>query len=166
MTLREKIIIGAAGAAVLWGAVQILRSTVGGGKQAEERSAQDVQGTVVRVRADIAAARLTEAERLVLSIAQEEWDEHPFAEAGPVRAGRAPASDYVYSGYVDAGGRRFAVLNGREYRVGEALASGGGVIERIEPDHLVLLLGKGERRQVVPFQGAVQQDPAETRERK
>jgi len=136
----------------------------GGGESMAERSAQTAQETAARVRADIDAVRLTAAERLILAIAQEEWDEHPFAEAGPVRAGRAPDNEYIFSGFVEAGMHRFAVLNGREYRVGESLASGEGVIDKIEPDHLVLLFRNGERRQVVPFVDALKRDRTKTGE--
>ena len=45
---------------------------------------------------------------------------------------------YQFTGFVRVGDRSLAVINGREYQVGEQLESGGFEVSEISPDAVVL----------------------------
>lgn len=90
-------------------------------------------------------------ELLVIRQAEEKWDRDPFVSAGETPSdtlekqtlqkeanadGRHP--DFVYSGYLQAGENRLAVINGIEYAPGESIDDQGHYIRRIEPDRVVI----------------------------
>ncbi len=156
MTAREKVIVGVAAGALVWAVVSIFkggptRSAPGG--QSAERTLADTQRLAALTRTQLSAARLSPVEFSVLEGAGTEWDGKPFAEPSDVtQAAASEAPLFVYSGFIRAGDRRFAVINGREYRLHESLEGGGGTVEEIEPGHVVLRFGRDDRRQVIPFQ--------------
>ena len=157
MTPRERIIIGMTSIAVVWAGIVYMR---GGGEarqsgtRADDSDVSKAQALVVQSRTRLDAVQVTEAEQTGLAAAQGEWDGQPFTESAPVAMVETPASappSYIYTGYVQVGGRRFAIVNGREYGVGDALADKTGVVQAIEPDHVVLRVGPDDRQQVVPL---------------
>ena len=78
--------------------------------------------------------------------ANREWAKDPFVskavyEASYRREITGPAarpSAFAYTGYVTYGGRTLAVINGREYFVGETLAVSDHKVQRITSDHVII----------------------------
>lgn len=52
--------------------------------------------------------------------------------------GNSVLSKIIYSGYVDSGKNRMAVINGLEYRTGEQLAEEGYVLKKITPSKVLI----------------------------
>lgn len=84
---------------------------------------------------------------LIFSRAEKEWAQDPFLDSKSYKAwARAGAGigvagkklDFIYSGYVGAGKRSIAVINGVEYKEGEALDTPGYVLRRITPVRVVI----------------------------
>jgi len=157
MTARERIIVGMTSMAVVWAGVIYVRDWRPARDADACKAENDVskaQAFATQSRARLAAVQVTAAEQAGLVAAQGEWDGQPFAEGAPpvtVEAPEAAPPSYIYSGYVQAGRRRFAIVNGKEYGVNEALADKTGVVQAIEPDHVVLRVGPDDRQQVVPL---------------
>lgn len=64
-------------------------------------------------------------------------------------------ADFSYTGYLDAGSRRLAIINGIEYMVGDQLDSGSLVVKSIDPEKVVLE-DAGKRGQLtIPFTGEI-----------
>lgn len=157
MTTREKFIVGAMVVAVAYAGFSLVqgnRRKPSGGKRAPQSS--DLQAFVAQSRAQLAGIRLSDGERAVLDSARSAWDGEPFAVFSGVTAvkaedgGGVPA--YAYTGFVQAGGVRLAIINGREYREKEPLADGSGVVDSIAPDRVVLRVGGENRLRTLIFQ--------------
>jgi len=160
MTLREKVITGVTAVAVAgWGLGYLLSGRGGGEGEVLREPVMDAEAFAARTQAGLDAVRLTLAERSVLDTARTVWTGKPFASSAgqPVRAaaGAAVIASYTYSAFVQSSGQRFAIINGREYRVNDTLADGAGVVEVIEADHVVLRLTQDGKKQVIPFKKPV-----------
>ncbi len=155
MTKREKAMVLAMVGATLWGG-----ATLGLGYVKENRAAAkvDLQKAEIRAFADsqralVVPLRLNERERMVLNEAAGPWMESPFIDrVATARPVEAPVQEFFYTGFIQAGPQQFAILNGREYRVSEAVASTDFRVESIQPDHVVLVSGSGGRRMTIALQ--------------
>ena len=94
-------------------------------------------------------------ENYVIARAEAAWAKDPFykkvlpvaAKAGP---GGAGAQDIVYSGYVDMGEKKLAVINGNTYRVGDKLDFGGAFyLTSVEPSRVVIADRQNQRNIVI-----------------
>lgn len=155
MTTREKFIVGAMVVAVAYAGfslVQGSRRKPAGGRQAP--GAGELQAFVAQSRAQLDGVRLTAGELAVLDATRTEWDGEPFAVFSGVTAVKTGAGGppaYRYTGYVQAGLVRLAIINGREYREKEPLLDGTGVVDSIAPDRVVLRVGGENRSRTLMF---------------
>ena len=60
----------------------------------------------------------------------------------------------MYSGYLEMGRIRIAVINGLEYRVGETLVDGSFMVERITPASVTLMAAQSQQQIIIPYQDA------------
>jgi len=94
---------------------------------------------------------------LIFSRAEKEWTQDPFldakshrawiaAKAPPVKkagngaaaAAAAPKSEFTYSGFLDTGRKKMAIINGIEYSEGENLEIKGFALKSISPTKVVI----------------------------
>jgi len=158
MTLREQVLVGLTTVVLAGGGVRFFLSGTEGAGDAAREPVMDAEAFTARTRAGLDAVRLTSAERAVLDSARTVWTGRPFAPSdAPLRAaaGKTVSASYTYSAFVQAGERRFAIVNGREYSVNESLADGAAVVEVIEADHVVLRFKQDGGVQVIPFKEPV-----------
>lgn len=157
MTTREKVIVGVASIAVAIGGGRFVRDQLSGqsgGEDAAGSAVGTIRAFVDRSHAHLSGVQVTGAEQAAMTAAQGDWDGQPFAVAPPPEEVDVPelaASSFRYSGYIQAGSRRFAIINGREYEVNDVLADHAGIVQAIEPGHVVLRVGPYGRRQMVPL---------------
>lgn len=156
MTTREKFIVGAMVVAVAYAGVSLMpgsRRKPAGGRPTP--TAGELQAFVAQSRAQLAGIRLSAGERAVLDATGIEWDGEPFAVFSGVTAVKTGGSGpptYRYTGFVQAGEVRFAIVNGREYRENEPLLDGIGVVETITPGRVVLRVGGENRLRTLMFE--------------
>jgi len=163
MTRREKIIVGAMLLAVIY-AVYVLflaeprkptffaQST--GGSQLESLNA-----FITKV-AEGTRYRLSKTEAYILKKAQEKWVRDPLVEMRsdqPARQEKAQPQvlkgSMKYSGFLQLGKRRLAIINGMEYESGEKLEPGGYMIGGIYPNHVVLIsLDDSRQKYILPLE--------------
>jgi hypothetical protein len=96
----------------------------------------DLQGDLIK---DIVAG----VDSYIIGMAEKDWQRNPFWERSSykewaAREGGAGAK-IIYSGYVDSGKKKLAVINGFEYRIGEQLEMEGYVLKGITPSKVILL---------------------------
>nr|HPQ51529.1 hypothetical protein [Alphaproteobacteria bacterium] len=62
------------------------------------------------------------------------------------------AAPIIYSGYVDTGKSKLAVLNGIEYRIGEELKEEGFVLKKIMSSKVVIFDKRAGNNLEIPLQ--------------
>jgi hypothetical protein len=163
MSKREKIILAAAlvalliAAFILFSGPSSLEMDVG-----KEKELAAVKALSTQLTQDVKTEALTDTQKYILERAEADWPTDPFLKSklstvpalGAGRAGQGSA-DFVYTGYLDVGNRRLAIINGLEYLEGEQLETGGYVVRSIDPERVVLE-DIGKHGQItIPFTGEI-----------
>ena len=55
---------------------------------------------------------------------------------------------FTYTGYLQAGKKKIAVINGLEYLIGEEIEPGGFIAREIYPDRVVIEM-KGQKQKII-----------------
>jgi hypothetical protein len=162
MSKREKIILAVMLVALLITAYLFLSdSSPQKTNVANEKELANVKALSTQVTEEVKKKALTDIEKYVLERAQADWPRDPFLEkrlsrvAEATKGGGVRPSDYAFSGYVDVGNRRLAIINGMEYFVGDQLESGGYLVKSIDPEKVVLEDIDKRGRITIPFTGEI-----------
>jgi hypothetical protein len=159
MSLREKIIVAVVVLMGAYGLLDFLRRQSRGTDPAEQQSQQAarLQSFIAETRVGLQAGAPTAAERKVLERADHAWERNPFVQESAPENQAAIASakepEFRYSGFLSVGEKRLAILNGMEYREGDAVAGAGCVVRCIEPDKVVLVWTNNQATVEVPVEG-------------
>jgi hypothetical protein len=145
---RQIIIIIIALMAVLYGAYAYLS---GGPARKESKTISDPNEKnifISSITSELMKSPLSIVDVYIISRAETDWQRNPFMERSSYKewAARdsAKGSDVsavakiIYSGYVDSGKKKMAVINGLEYSVGEQLEIGGYVLKKITERKVVI----------------------------
>jgi hypothetical protein len=149
MTLREKILVGLMMAAVLMGALILMRGGPDGRpSDVAVHGTQPLTQMLTRLAAQFDKGTSLESSRYTLALAQSPWQETLFLvddrlaspEDRPLNAaGELPANvALVYSGYIETSGRRVAIINEIEYVVGDQLDQSSYTLRQITPQQVVV----------------------------
>jgi hypothetical protein len=147
---REIIILGVMGVVVLIGAVSFLLPR-GKTKSALKTAAptEDVQTFINDITASLGQA-VTKDKDVILIAAQRDWTPDPFLDTVPYKQWtilNAPALigktvdkkiDFVYTGYLEEGNKKIAIVNGIEYKEGEMLEIKGYILKNASPRSVVI----------------------------
>ena len=155
MNKREKIIVGVMVLSILFALVYFLSPAITwqGAKPAEQYTGSEK--IIQEIAAELKKVASSPNENHVIARAEAAWAKDPFykkvmpvaAKAGP---GGAGAQDIVYSGFVDMGEKKLAVINGNTYRVGEKLDFGGAFyLKSVEPSQAVIADRQNQRNIVI-----------------
>ena len=147
MSRREKIILALMGLAIVYGAYTYLWPSGKETSRSAGQSREALNGYVMGIVAALPQMALTETEKYAIASAINRWPEDPFLRitlSETASAGRAEDTitaeelDLRYTGYIEMGGSRLAILNGREYAAGEELDLPGYVLQQIDPAKVVI----------------------------
>jgi hypothetical protein len=148
MSVREKIILALALGSLLYGGYEVFWRPAPPGRPASSPDAEPLAGFINRISAETAAGRLTLAERALIRRAEQAWpDRFESPTLPPPAFERLP----VYSGFIRMRGRTMAIIDGREYGVGERLETSGYRVREISPGRIVIG-GEGRRDIPIPLQ--------------
>jgi hypothetical protein len=152
LNTRQIVILGLMVLAILYGAYEFLGPRLGlkgPGKAAVPVA--DVKKFVADVSTGIAADANGEFEVYTAVRAETPWGRDPFLErAGYVeyaalqegmmkaKAASGKAVTFAYTGYLDTGKKRVAIVNGVEYLAGEPLVEEGYVLRAIDKTRVVI----------------------------
>lgn len=155
MSKREKIVLGCMIAAVIYGAYSLLFDS--GSKKSLLKANASAQGAplqqyVLEVIGQVKKADANAADNDLLNQAQGALNRNPFyreaasaedADAAAEREKRVrevprAAGRFSYTGYVEMGKNRLAILNGREFAEGDLLNAEGMYLLKISPSAVII----------------------------
>jgi hypothetical protein len=104
--------------------------------------------------------KIADLDAYVVRRMEADWGKNPFwkkdsYKAWAAREGAASASalaKIIYSGYVDSGKNKIAVINGFEYRIGEQLEIEGYMLKQITPSKVLIFNKKTGNKEEIPLQ--------------
>jgi hypothetical protein len=152
MSKREKIIVSVMAATVLMAGYLYFRPGITGSRSNIETlpdvSAGDfVQKVIQQFRDDTTLAK----ELYTIRSAEREWGKDPFMQSGVLVSDtvqqsvqdKAPAGvvsqlNLAYTGYIEVGAQRLAIINDMEYTSGDAIEGQGYYVRRIQPHQVVI----------------------------
>lgn len=148
MSIREKIILLLALGSLVYGGYEMFWKPAPPGGTGPSPGGEPLAGFINRISAETAAGRLTMAERALIQRAEQPWpDRFESPTLPPPTFERLP----VYSGFIQMGGKTMAIIDGREYGVGERLETSGYRVQEISPSQIVIG-GEGRRDIPIPLQ--------------
>jgi hypothetical protein len=151
---RQIIILVIAALLVLYTAYEYLISGPAGKKVKAGTNSAEINTFVSDLQNDLIKDITAGVDVYIIGRAEADWQRNPFWErhsykewAAREGAAGVSTSKIIYSGYVDAGKKRLAVINGLEYRVGEQLEMEGYILKGITPSK-VLIVNKNTGNEV------------------
>lgn len=144
MKRNEKILLGVLAVVLLWAGYILLLEDRPGAVKPAARSTEEYAAVVAKLGAELAKTTLTDLERRRIALASEPFGNKLFYASasqfyfsgGEERNG--DAEGLLYSGYLQADHRAYAIINGVEYAVGDEIAEGGYRLTKITPGFVVL----------------------------
>ena len=149
MAKREKVILIIMSVVVVFGIYNILFSS-----SAKKKPAVTVTGVADTNKfiADVANSLkddFTETNMYIIRQARSEWGQDPFwhmerqaetsAEVIVESRDQAKAEESrVYTGYLEMGEQKLAIIDGAEYELGDELGRAGPIIKSIDPKQVVI----------------------------
>jgi hypothetical protein len=109
---------------------------------------------------DLGKDKITDFDAYVIRRMEADWGKNPFwkkdlyKEWGN-REGVAKSgvlAKIIYSGYVDSGKNKMAIINGLEYRLGEELELEGYVLKQITPSSVLIFNKYTGNKEEIPLQ--------------
>ena len=162
MSNREKIIVAPMVVSVIYGAYVLFFSSPSGPDKKVKAVSGDRElealNTFITNIADKTKTGPSKKQAYVLQKAQAVWKQDPFVDLKPIvkeDTGPAPVLDtrVKYTGFLQMGDARLAIISGMEYEAGDRLEPGGFIIRRIFPNHVVVSPpGKNKKTMILPME--------------
>ncbi|MCX5833364.1 MAG: hypothetical protein NTV99_02400 [Deltaproteobacteria bacterium] len=160
MKKREKIILAVMSACILFFAVYYVflsapsapTVAVTGGKS------EDSAKMMTEISNSLKKDETVEPDSYVIARAESNWEIDPFykgvlASAKDKPAGGGKGPDIIYSGYVDLGVKRVAVINGNPYEIGDKLElTGAYYLKQIDSTRVIVVDREQSRNITIPLQ--------------
>ncbi len=167
---RELAIFGVTALVVLFGAFSLLSG--GSGKKAAGpavKKTTDLQTLSSDVATAMGKQIISARDAYVIARAETDWQRDPFFERKAYREMVSPpppekeapkaavaepkkATTFHYTGYMEFGGKKIAIINGVEYTLGEALETPGYVLKSIAADKVSIENNASRARIEIPLQ--------------
>lgn len=149
MNKREKILVFASVAAVIWGVIMTLDRAAN--KPTASVAEEDVNQFVVKVTDRVKGGSGDSLMGYSLATVLGERYVNPFL-GKRLSSKKTTATDLVYNGYVQSGNRIFALINKTEYRVGDIIEGTFMQVKNIDPYRVVLVEDRKKKR-ILPLEG-------------
>jgi hypothetical protein len=110
---------------------------------------------------DLGKDNITDLDASVIRRTETDWGKNPFWKIDLYKAwvnreglakGSGALAKIIYSGYVDSGKNKMAVINGFEYRIGEQLEIEGYVLKQITPSSVLIFNKNTGNKEEIPLQ--------------
>jgi hypothetical protein len=165
---REKIILAVMAIAILYAAFDFLvpakkQSAAVSTQVTLEQKTAELNQFVAGLNAGLEKEWANKVGMLIFNRAEGAWTQDPFLDSRshkawlkanePVKEGKAPPPKivFIYSGYLEAGKKRMGIINGMEYKEGDALENEGYFLKSISPTHAVIEDRKKGTAETVPL---------------
>jgi hypothetical protein len=158
MTNREKIIVGLMLLTVAYGIYALFfegkgkSSTTPTAVVSATRQLEDLNAFITKV-ADASKAGLSEDDKYIITRAEAAWKQDPLTtveltdrpedeinrQKRKIIETTGPQLDVSYTGFMQMGDKKFAIIDGLEYTVGDELEQGGFTVRSITPRQVVIV---------------------------
>lgn len=110
---------------------------------------------------DLGKDNIGDLDAYVIRRMETDWGKNPFWKKDLYKAwvnregvakGSGVLAKIIYSGYVDSGKNKMAVINGFEYRIGEQLEIEGYVLKQITPSSVLIFNKNTGNKEEIPLQ--------------
>ena len=148
---RQMIILGVMAIAILYAAFDFLTPKKKSSVPDMAQKTAELNTFVADLTAGLGKDTTKNLNALIFSRAEKEWTQDPFLDAKSYKAwsaAKAPVkkavgadalkSEFIYSGYLDTGRKRMAIINGIEYSEGESLDVKGYVLKSVSPTGVII----------------------------
>lgn len=167
MTQREKIIVGLMLFSVVYGVWALFFE--GKGKTSSTQTAvvsstvqlKNLNAFITKV-AEASKAGLSKEDKYIISRAETQWKQDPLIAAEltdrpqdeidrkkQVIQAASPRPNFTYTGFMQMGDRRFAIINGYEYAPGDQLQEGGYKVSSVTPSKVVIVSTDGSNKKFI-----------------
>jgi hypothetical protein len=137
---REIVILVIAGLFVLYAGYVYLIAGSAGKKVAVSGDSVKMETSISGIQADLNKSKLSDFEAYVVKKTGADGGKNPFLKKDLYKSWAAKEVSanntlvtMIYSGYVESGKNRMAIINGLEYRAGEQLKEEGYTLKQITP---------------------------------
>jgi hypothetical protein len=169
MTTREKIIVALMILTVVYGVYAVFFEGKGGTQEIAAISAtkqlENLNSFITKV-AEASRAGLSNEDKYIIQLAEAEWKQDPLIsaelkdrpeseiqKAKQVTPVSIPDLNIAYTGFMQMGDIKFAIINGLEYAAGERLEQGDYILRSITPSRVVIVsTGPGKKRYIFPLE--------------
>ena len=131
------------------------------GIERPEKKEEKLNKFVTDIAVKLRKKDISRTDKHIIAMAESEWARDPFLQVElPLKSQpkqeRVEASalnvNFIYSGYMEMGDNRLAVINGIEYVVGEELNPGGYIVNSISPARVVIGVKGTDQTIVLPVE--------------
>lgn len=153
MSTREKIIVLVAVLALAFAVIHVMRGRGKGGdvNTVNVTESDRLAVYVEKTQEDLESGSMNAAEAEVLDVAARPWEGNPFVERDPsLQQVDETSSVFRYTGFLDMGRLKLAIINDHEYREGDELTSGEYKVESIDALKVILRGKTGGDRVTIP----------------
>ena len=164
MSNREKLIVVVAVLALFYGVYVVFFE--GRTQQPTFTTSQsdlDNLNTFITKVATVTKEGISEKDSEIIKRAEKAWVRDPLIrmkkpvqteeETAQAEQETYPEGQILYTGYLEMGTTRLAIINGNEYATGDMLEQGGYVVRSITPSQIVLATTDGTKNMfIVPLQ--------------
>jgi hypothetical protein len=160
---REIIILAIAALFVLYAGYEYLIAGPASKKVKTSASADSVKVDTFTsgIAKDLGKDKIADFDAYVIGRMETNWVKNPFWKKDSYRewanregnaSGKDASAKIIYSGYVDSGENKMAVINGLEYRIGEQLEIEGYVLKQITPSKVLIFNKNTGNEDEIPLQ--------------
>ena len=164
MSKREKIILVFVFIAVIYGGYQFLLSSPSKTTTLKtENEIKTARKLVKDITEHLNKANLSETEKYIISKAETPWLKNPFYNKKRPTKKEATKDtselqdiSFTYTGYIEIGKKRLAIIYGMEYQTGEELEIGEWIVQGIYPTRVVIGIKGKKVKRVIPLEEEIQ----------
>lgn len=154
MTTREKVIVGMMCLTIAYGAFELLSSGPANKKpsKATQNPIGEIRDLVTDISQKLSRNGTGQDDQYIIGLAAKDWAKDPFihsiqkvvSDAEPVKqketqvATKATPMEMEYSGYLQVGKVKLAIINGIEYVEGDALGISGYYVRDISAQRVIV----------------------------
>ena len=157
---REIIILVIAALFILYAGYEYLIAGPASKKVKTSTESVNINTSSTGITKDLGKDKITDFDAYVIRRMEADWGKNPFwkkdsYKAWAARDGAASGSilaKIIYSGYVDSGKNKMAIINGLEYRLGEELELEGYVLKQITPSSVLIFNKYTGNKEEIPLQ--------------
>lgn len=148
---RELIILGIVAIVILYAIFDFLSPNKKDSGIDTVQKSEELNTFVTELTGSMAKETSKNLGTIIFSRAEKEWAQDPFLDGKAFKAwtasktinAREEASavqeiEFIYSGYLEVGSKRMAIINGIEYNEGEVLDVKGYVLKSISPSRVLI----------------------------